>query len=289
MEVRNRLSYGECNAFALVLFMFDAVKSNPDLIVLDDPISSFDKNKKYAIIEMLFCRERNFRGNFIGKTVLLLSHDFEPIVDMIFHHSVRFDQPYASFIENRLGQLKEIEIEKSDIQTFMDINTQNIQASESVIEKLVYLRRTYEVMNEKGMAYQLLSNIFHKREIPLIFDILINDQPSAREMAEQEIEVAMSELFTYIPDFNYTSVIELITNDEAMKDLYKASSNNYEKLHIYRIIFDDKDDAIEASTIQKFINQAFHIENDYIYQLNPAKYQTVPQYVIDECDEFIDR
>tara|TARA_R110001583_G_scaffold8354_4_gene40127 strand:+ start:1017 stop:3137 length:2121 start_codon:yes stop_codon:yes gene_type:complete len=288
-EVRNRLSYGECNAFALVLFMFDAVKSNPDLIVLDDPISSFDKNKKYAIIEMLFCRERNFRGNFIGKTVLLLSHDFEPIVDMIFHHSVRFDQPYASFIENRLGQLKEIEIEKSDIQTFMDINTQNIQASESVIEKLVYLRRTYEVMNEKGMAYQLLSNIFHKREIPLIFDILINDQPSAREMAEQEIEVAMSELFTYIPDFNYTSVIELITNDEAMKDLYKASSNNYEKLHIYRIIFDDKDDAIEASTIQKFINQAFHIENDYIYQLNPAKYQTVPQYVIDECDEFIDR
>jgi hypothetical protein len=288
-EVRNRLSYGECNAFALVLFMFDAVKSNPDLIVLDDPISSFDKNKKYAIIEMLFCRERNFRGNFIGKTVLLLSHDFEPIVDMIFHHSVRFDQPYASFIENRLGQLKEIEIAKSDIQTFMDINTQNIQASESVIEKLVYLRRTYEVMNEKGMAYQLLSNIFHKREIPLIFDILIDDQPSAREMAEQEIEVAMIELFTYIPDFNYASVIELITNDEAMKDLYKASSNNYEKLHLYRIIFDDKDDAIEASTIQKFINQAFHIENDYIYQLNPAKYQTVPQYVIDECDEFIDR
>lgn len=288
-EVRNRLSYGECNAFALVLFMFDAVKNNPDLIVLDDPISSFDKNKKYAIIEMLFCRERNFRGNFIGKTVLLLSHDFEPIVDMIFHHSVRFDQPYASFIENRLGQLKEIEIAKSDIQTFMDINTQNIQASESVIEKLVYLRRTYEVMNEKGMAYQLLSNIFHKREIPLIFDILIDDQPSAREMAEQEIEVAMIELFTHIPDFNYASVIELITNDEAMKDLYKASSNNYEKLHLYRIIFDDKDDAIEASTIQKFINQAFHIENDYIYQLNPAKYQTVPQYVIDECDEFIDR
>lgn len=96
-EVRTRLSYGERNAFALVLFMFDAVKSNPDLIILDDPISSFDKNKKYAIIEMLFCQERNFQGNFRGKTVLLLSHDFEPIVDMLFHHGARFEKPSAFF------------------------------------------------------------------------------------------------------------------------------------------------------------------------------------------------
>ncbi|MDF1830618.1 hypothetical protein, partial [Cycloclasticus pugetii] len=78
-SVRNVLSYGERNAFALVLFMFDALKTSPDLIVLDDPISSFDKNKKYAIIEMLFRKERSFRG----KTVLLLSHDFEPIVDRL--------------------------------------------------------------------------------------------------------------------------------------------------------------------------------------------------------------
>ena len=44
---------------------------------------------------------------------------------------------------------------------------------------------------------------------------------------------------------------------------------------------------IESDIIQKFINEAFHIENDYIYQLNPSVYQTVPQYVIDECDSFI--
>jgi hypothetical protein len=39
--------------------------------------------------------------------------------------------------------------------------------------------------------------------------------------------------------------------------------------------------------IQKFINEAFHIENNYIYQLNPTKYPVVPQYVIDECDKFV--
>jgi hypothetical protein len=62
---------------------------------------------------------------------------------------------------------------------------------------------------------------------------------------------------------------------------------NYEKLHIYRVLFDDKTDKIESSIITKFINQAFHIENDYIYQLNPCEYQLVPQYVIDECDNQI--
>lgn len=287
-EVRNRLSYGERNAFALVLFMFDAVKDNPALIVLDDPISSFDKNKKYAIIEMLFCRERNFKGNFRDKTVLLLSHDFEPIVDMIFHHGVRFDQPHASFLENSRGQLKATEIQKSDIQTFMDINSYNISNSVSVIEKLVYLRRTYEVMNIKGMAYQLLSNAFHKREVPLVFEVTPDDEIAEREMTEQEIIEATEEISRKIPEFDYGTIVELMNNDKEMKRLYKHSRNNYEKLHIYRIIFDDKDDAIEANVIQKFINQSFHIENDYIYQLNPVKFQMVPQYVIDECDSFID-
>lgn len=286
-EVKNRLSYGERNAFSLVLFMFDAVKSNPDLIILDDPISSFDKNKKYAIIEMLFCRERSFRGNFREKTVLLLSHDFEPIVDMLFHHGVRFDQPLASFIEDKKGQIEETEIDKSDIQTFIEVNLDNIESANSTIEKLVYLRRTFEVMNIKGMAYQLVSNIFHKREIPLIFETE-GDELVERKMIQEEISEALAEITNHIPGFHLQETLTLVRNDVAMRQLYRESKNNYEKLHLYRIIFDNKDDGIEASTIEKFINEAFHIENNHIYQLNPAKYQTVPQYVIDACDKLID-
>ena len=70
-NVKSRLSYGERNAFALVLFMYSQLKENADLIILDDPISSFDKNKKYAIIAMLFRGEHSFRG----RTVMMLTHD----------------------------------------------------------------------------------------------------------------------------------------------------------------------------------------------------------------------
>ena len=51
------LSFGERNAFSIVLFMYECIAKNPNLIILDDPISSFDKNKKYAIMQMLFRSE----------------------------------------------------------------------------------------------------------------------------------------------------------------------------------------------------------------------------------------
>ncbi|MNP80724.1 hypothetical protein D3C76_1788960 [compost metagenome] len=54
------------------------------------------------------------------------------------------------------------------------------------------------------------------------------------------------------------------------------------------MLFDGKAKDIESDVIRKFINEAFHIENNYIYQLNPSQFQLVPQYVIDECDTFVE-
>ena len=81
-KIRKHLSWGERNAFSLVLFMFYAISENAKLIVLDDPISSFDTNKKYAIIHRMFSKQSGIlRSSFYNKTVLLLTLDFEPIFD----------------------------------------------------------------------------------------------------------------------------------------------------------------------------------------------------------------
>ena len=113
---------------------------------------------------------------------------------------------------------------------------------------------------------------------------MIFEDGTAREMTSNEINEAETEIKGHVSDFNYLDAIQLILDNAAMIEIYKSCSNNYEKLHIYRIISEDAD---HTDVILKFINQAFHIENDYIYQLNPAKYQTVPQYVIDECDQYV--
>ncbi|KYC50428.1 MAG: hypothetical protein AMQ74_01257 [Candidatus Methanofastidiosum methylothiophilum] len=137
--------------------MYDAIKSKPDMIILDDPISSFDKNKKYAIIDMLFRKEKFLKG----KTVLMLTHDFDPIVDMMLVHTDRFEAPFATFLENNNGLLSEKVILKENIKTFIDICNDNICASTSTLNKLVYLRRLYEITKKKyhgiSIAFKYIS------------------------------------------------------------------------------------------------------------------------------------
>jgi energy-coupling factor transporter ATP-binding protein EcfA2 len=277
-DVRDHLSFGERNAFAIVLFMYDALKSKPDLIILDDPISSFDKNKKYAIIHILFGKGKGFSG----KTVLMLTHDFEPIIDMVYHHRDRFDVPSAYFMENFKGQVREKEVKKENISTFLDICEANTKRDVNDITKLVYLRRKYEILNEKGNTYHLLSNLLHKRDEPII--------PSEmnRKMTPEEIEDGTKQINNESNiDFDYSRILKSIKDDAYLKRLYKETDCNYEKLHIYRVLCEDRAEGIGSNVINKFINQAFHVENEYIYQLNPCEFQLVPQYVIDECDKQI--
>ncbi len=276
-NVKTHLSYGEKNAFALVLFMYNALRSNANLIILDDPISSFDKNKKFAIINKLFRGKKSFQG----KTVLMLTHDFDPIVDIIYNLPKNFNpKPKAVFLENNGGILKEIDITKGDVQTFIEIATTNIKLLSEPINKFVYLRRLYEVINNKGPAWQLLSNLFHKREIPLF-----KENGDARKMTDGEIQEGIEEIRKYIPEFNYTDEYKRVMDTREMINLYHESNNNYEKLQIYRVINNNNN---SNYVIKKFVNESFHIENDYLFQLNPCKYEIIPQYIIDECDKDIE-
>ncbi|PPC94195.1 MAG: hypothetical protein CTY33_05215 [Methylotenera sp.] len=283
-NAKNHLSFGEKNAFALILFMHDVLKTPPDLIVLDDPISSFDKNKKYAIIEMLFRKDKSLKN----KTVLLLTHDFEPIVDMLLHHNDRFAKPYTSFLENKHGQLSETEIVRDDIKNFVEINKINFKSDIHDLNKLVYLRRTFEILGNKNSGWDVLSNLFHKVDQPTKREKLEADEIRIRVMTQEELEEGFAEIKTEVPTFDYQLLLNLVKNDLHMKDIYLRTSSNYEKLHLYRLISDDKiNSGIESDVILKFINEAFHIENNYIYHVNPSKYQTIPQFVIDECDKYV--
>lgn len=278
-NVRSHLSYGERNAFSLVLFMYDCLKTEAELIILDDPISSFDKNKKYAIVDALFRKDNSFRE----KTVLLLTHDFEPVVDMMLHHPDRFVKPAVYFLENNSGQLNEKNIDKTDIKTFIEIAISNSKTDCHDINRLVYLRRYYEIIQNKKNSFDILSSLFHKRLTPS----KKSAEGNFTDLTEEEIQDGTNHIILFVENFEYQRLIKLVQDDAQMKALYFSSKNNYEKLHIYRMLFDGKEKDIESDVIRKFINEAFHIENNYIYQLNPSEFQLVPQYVIDECDKFI--
>ncbi|SCZ86542.1 hypothetical protein NSMM_600011 [Nitrosomonas mobilis] len=65
--------------------------------------------------------------------------------------------------------------------------------------------------------------------------------------------------------------------------LYNAPPNGYEKLQIFRLLNLN----IENSVIKKFIDETYHIENEFICQLDPAKFDTAPEYVVLECDRIL--
>ncbi len=272
------LSYGEKNAFALVLFMYQVLREQPSLVILDDPVSSFDKTKKFAILNELFRGKARFRNT----TVLMLTHDIEPAIDVIkgVKNLFQHPKPTASFLASKSGVITEIEIKDSDIQTFSQICTENIKLTTDPIIKCIYLRRHFEIINDRGLEYNYLANLLHARQDPYI-----KTEEGNQPMPNESVIKAEESIKKFIPDFNYTQILSSIKDKTELKKRFLGAVVGYEKIQLFRVYnsthmenFEDKN-----SVFQKFVNESFHIENEYMMQLNPHKFDNVPEYLIKEC------
>ncbi|CAI1835956.1 cobalt transporter ATP-binding subunit [Serratia proteamaculans] len=275
------LSYGERNAFAIVLFMYECLARKPDLIVLDDPISSFDKNKKFAILEMLFRRDT---GECLKNlTVLMLTHDVEPIIDTLKSVRKMFsNQVMASYLRYSEGTITELVIRESDIMTFTQICKAVTESECDDLIKLIYLRRHYEILDERSDAYQVISNIFHRRSVP------VDTREPAEEgaypaMAPTKLHDGCSTIAERIPGFNYTHMLNILSTPEHIRALYRRCQTGYEKLQVFRLLEPETDNRV----IRKFVNETYHIENEFICQLDPARFDLIPEYVVAECDRLL--
>lgn len=275
------LSFGEKNAFAIVLFMYECLSKRPDLIILDDPISSFDKNKKYAILEMLFRGDSS--SCLKNKTVLMLTHDIEPVIDTIKSLGKTFyNLTTASFLRLEKCQINERVITRADIQPFSQICKSVISSSKDDIVKLIYLRRYLEISDDKGDAYQVLSNILHKRK-DLIDTRIQGTDGEYPKMDSAKVSNGCLEIVREVTNFSYSDFLRRLQDKSVLRMLYDTSTNGYEKLQVFRLF----DFELKDRVIQKFINETFHIENEFICQLDPTKFDTIPEYVVTECDRIL--
>ena len=271
------LSYGEKNAFSLVLFMYQVMSENPDLVVLDDPISSFDKNKKFAILHELFRGKASLKG----RTTLMLTHDIEPAIDVIKSTKDLFQgaKPSAAFLSSRGGVVKEVQITRDDIQTFAKVCRANIDKLQDPILQTIYLRREYELRDDKGLEYNLLASLFKGRAVPTVQTV-----DGSREMTGEEKEQTQANIrAAFLPNFDYDALVAEVTDTNAIRAKFLATDVGYEKIQLFRI-FDIKHD---DDVIRKFINESYHIENEYVMQLNPHKFESIPEYVITECERML--
>jgi hypothetical protein len=229
------------------------------------------------IIEKLF----KGSGTFQGKTVIMLTHDFDPIIDLIYTPSIkcRFQpQPVASFLQNIDGTLKEKNISSNDIKSCIELSEYNIQNAHDELNKLIYLRRYYEILGNKGLEWELLSNLFHPgRAVPIL------QSENNRPMTSEEIQEASTKISQFVP-FDYSRLYARAYNIDEMIRLYENTTSGYEKIQIYRLINHEPE---PRSIFKKFVDEVYHIENDSLFQLNPSEFPTIPQYIIDLCDNGI--
>jgi ABC-type Mn2+/Zn2+ transport system ATPase subunit len=276
------LSYGEKNAFALILFMYQVLREKPGLAVLDDPVSSFDKTKKFAILNELF----RGRAALRNMTVLMLTHDIEPAIDVMRGVKRLFQnpKPTAYFLASKAGVVSELEIRENNIQTFAQICSDNVRDVADQVIQCIYLRRHFEIVNDLGMEYHYLANLLHARNAPIL-----KSATGDVAMNTQQISEAVAGIKNSIPTFDYVAVLAAIKDKAEMKRRYTEATVGYDKIQLFRIFTEVHGSAVveQDHILQKFVNESFHIENEYLMQLNPHKFDNVPEYVVLECDRII--
>ena len=285
-KIRDHLSWGERNAFSLVLFMFYAISENAELVVLDDPISSFDTNKKYAIIHRMFSKQSgNLPRSFYKRTVLMLTHDFEPIIDFGVVGKLPEEALNTKFIKNNKGELQELDIEfKQDIKPVVQALASYIKNDAlGVVHRIAFLRKYYEhngIENHLD-AYNVLSSLIHGRDKCRY----MNNE----EMPQSEIQTGCNEIKEWIIDFDYSNLLSEIYNEKKLSELYLGETNDYLKVQLFRALFElnPSKEIKEEDVLVKFINESYHIENDYAYYLDMIKYETVPEYIVNAIDAYM--
>lgn len=287
IEVDNinlHLSWGERNAFALVLFMHYTLSQNPAIIILDDPISSFDSNKKYAILNRLFSSQKK---SFYKKTVLMLTHDLQPIIDCLVNDKPRREFVTACFLQNTAGAVSEQEISERDIKSLPILlaeNSKNENLNE--IHRVASLRKLLEHMPISGtaqkLAYNLLSCLLHGKTKPTYKD--------DTELTIEEIKSGEEFLKEYITDFEYTNYSKNVFAKDYLLKIFNEESNSYFRLQAFRVLIEVlKLRSQIDDPLLKYIDEQFHIENDYMFNLDFMKYDIVPDFIIPKCSEYLKR
>lgn len=287
-NIKKHLSWGERNAFALVLFMHYALSQNPDLIILDDPISSFDKNKKFAIINRLFDKSANKR-TFYRQTVLLMTHDLEPVIDFIVNNKPTGGFVYSYYLQNNKGILLYKPITKSDFQSQIKTLVNNIEDEGiNLVCRLISLRKYIELTEhseEKKYAYDIISSALKTKEKA---EKKIN-HVDCLELTEEEIEKGEKYILKWISTYSYNDLINNLSRLDYLVRCYQAETCSYFKIQLFRLIISREDikSKIGDDNLLKYIDQTYHVENDYLYSLDFRNYDMVPEFMISKCNQFI--
>lgn len=235
--------------------MFEAINTKNPLVVLDDPISSYDYDKRYGILYALFSKEGScFKKNLSSCTVLVMTHDFLVVSDLIRIPGQNMKQVSGKFLScDRGGVLHAQDLGKEALTPYTQMLYKQIAeaADKPEIIQLVIIRQLCEQLwkspgdgrTREAVTFDLLSNIIHGHDAEAEMERSGQTQRDCRK-----VEICQ----------NYVIVRQMLLRDESLGG---------------------------SHIMKRFADETCHLGGSYLYQLDGRAYDQVPFYVVEWCDE----
>ncbi|MBR0420380.1 MAG: AAA family ATPase [Erysipelotrichaceae bacterium] len=240
------LSYGEKNMISLLLFIYQCKAEMTDLVIIDDPASSYDDFRRNQLLKII-------KNELKNKTVLILSHDGIFAKYALADTSLNRGRIY--FYENYGGNTKFSEIGKDDFGDFYDFVIDRIKNTDDYYQKIVNLRLLYE--GSHSIVYGYLSAIVHNESKDLVDKLLVQKGQTEKAIIEK-IKNNNSELKNItIPYYTYP----------IHRDI-----SNYSLIEKAFLLRENYEDELKDEGLLDEINDYVHINRKLKVCLNPYKY-----------------
>ena len=133
--------------------------------------------------------------------------------------------------------------------------------------------------------YDMLSSVVHAKEYP---DKQV-ERDTYLKFTEEEFEKAQNIIKNYIENFDYDRIVKNYYNKEYILKEFFEESNNYIKSQLFREYLEVSEERKNLdNNLLKFIDEIYHIENDYIFTIDLIKFDTIPDYIIEKINDFME-
>ena len=149
-----------------------------------------------------------------------------------------------------------------------------------------YIEHQFVNPREMSCAYNVLSSLMHGRENASW------DNNGENPLSNDEVEIGVKNIQEYISDFDYNVLLKDCSPEELVKDFRESKCSEYEKLLILRFYVERDEGARKRlraynDVLRKYVDETFHIENDYLYSLDVRKFNIVPEEYSDYAERFM--
>ena len=272
----DRLSEGEKTIVAFVIFTLRAeAATKAKLIVLDDPLSNFNNERKQELFSLI-------QSKLSNRTIMLLTYD-QAFVKIALgqRRSTQKLIDSAQFISNENGTLKSKPITKDDFVHIYDAAQQACTRCEksSYLRKIANLRYYYELKIFDGQprpsgeiapkhVYSYLSGILH-----------------GLNWSRVDFDDRLAEFFAKL-GFTEDELIEQIKRDTKLElpvadygDLHSGSFDDFQYWLEKAIVLREAPSC--GSVLKTELSNLVHLNSILAICLNPFEFETCSSYISD--------